>query len=47
MGLLASKPRKAPIEIHRPFHVNGFEDEIEAIVSAIREGSIGCDRVPH
>jgi predicted dehydrogenase len=42
-----TRTREAPIEIHRPFRVNGFEYEIEAAVRAIREGRIECDRVPH
>jgi predicted dehydrogenase len=42
-----TRTREAPIEIHHPFRVNGFEYEIEAAVHAIREGRIECDRVPH
>lgn len=38
---------EAPIEIHHPFRVNGFEYEIEAAVDVIREGRIECERMPH
>jgi predicted dehydrogenase len=38
---------EAPISIHHPFRVNGFEYEIEAAVLAIRDGRIECERMPH
>ncbi len=41
------RPNEAPVEIEHPFRINGFEYQIEAAVSAIREGRIECDRIPH
>jgi predicted dehydrogenase len=38
---------EAPISIHHPFRVNGFEYEIEAAVRAIRDGRIECEQMPH
>jgi predicted dehydrogenase len=37
----------APISIHHPFRINGFEYEIEAAVRAIRDGRIECEQMPH
>jgi predicted dehydrogenase len=38
---------EAPLSIHHPFRVNGFEYEIEAAVRAIRDGCIECEQMPH
>jgi predicted dehydrogenase len=42
-----ARAREAPIEIHRPFRVNGFEYEIEAAVRAIHDGRTECEQMPH
>jgi predicted dehydrogenase len=42
-----TRTNEAPIEIHHPFRVNGFEYEIEAAASSIRDGRIECERMPH
>jgi predicted dehydrogenase len=42
-----TRTREAPISIHHPFRVNGFEYEIEAAVRTIRDGRIECERMPH
>jgi predicted dehydrogenase len=41
------RANEAPLEIEHPFRINGFEYQIEAAVSAIRDGRIECDRIPH
>jgi predicted dehydrogenase len=38
---------EAPLSIHHPFRVNGFEYEIEAATRAIREGHIESEQMPH
>ncbi len=38
---------EAPVAIHHPFRVNGFEYEIEAAVDAIRTGRLECERMTH
>jgi hypothetical protein len=36
-----------PLEVHRPFDINGFEYEVAAAVRAIREDRIEEPRMPH
>jgi predicted dehydrogenase len=42
-----AKNNDAPLTINQPFRINGFEYEIEAAISCIREGRTECPRIPH
>jgi len=46
-GVRRNLPGSRTVDIHLPHRINGFEYQIEAVVSAIREGKTECPLIPH